>query len=97
MRTLAGILLLISGVIFPMGMLFWLNGWLGRHPQPPPHRVGLLLAFNGVLPIALIVGGLALLSPAIGASLGVRAVIGAAALAALILAAALARGGKHGG
>ena len=62
MRTLAGILLLIIGVIFPMAMLFQMNSVLSRKPAPRPSRVGMLLALNGVLPVALIISGLMLLS-----------------------------------
>ncbi len=67
MRTCAGILLLLIGLAFPMGMLFWLNGRLSRKPAPRPREIGLLLAFNGVLPVSLILAGLGLLSAAIWA------------------------------
>ncbi len=66
-------------------MLFWLNGRLSRKPPPRPAQVGLLLAFNGVLPVGLILLGLGLLSP----RLWVSSVLRTASLAALIAAAVL--------
>ena len=68
MRILAGILLLIIGVILPMAMLFWINSVLSRKPAPQPGRVGMLLTLNGVLPVALVTTGLALLSAQMAAS-----------------------------
>lgn len=85
----AGILLLIGGIAFPMGLLFWLNNRLGRQPGLGSLRVGLLLALNGVLPVGLILGGLALLSPRFGATPAVQTAIGAALAATVVIGLAL--------
>ena len=74
MRTLAGILLLIIGVIFPMVMLFQMNSVLSRKPAARGRAgVGMLLALNGVLPVALIISGLMLLAVRFAASPALRA------------------------
>jgi hypothetical protein len=98
-RTLAGILLLIIGVIFPMAMLFQMNSVLSRKPAPRPSRVGMLLALNGVLPVALIISGLMLLSDRFAASPALRAALIATwlASAALLIAVVLGRGAEKGG
>jgi hypothetical protein len=101
-RTLAGILLLIVGVIFPMAMLFRMNSVLSRKPAPTPGRVGMLLALNGVLPVALIISGLMLLAARFAASPALRAALIATwlASAALLLVLLISRGagrGKGGG
>ena len=75
MRILAGILLLIAGIIFPMAMLFWMNSILSRRPAPQPSRVGMLLTLNGVLPVALVSTGLAMLSAQMAASPALRVAI----------------------
>jgi hypothetical protein len=62
-QTLAGILILIAGVIFPMAMVAWLSIRLGRKPALGPPQVGLVLALNAALPAALVTSGLALLMP----------------------------------
>ena len=101
MRTLAGILLLIIGVIFPMAMLFQMNSVLSRKPAPRPSRVGMLLALNGVLPVALIISGLMLLSDRFAASPALRAALIATwmASAALLIVVVIGRGagGEKGG
>jgi hypothetical protein len=84
-RTLAGILLLIIGVIFPMAMLFQMNSVLSRKPAPRPSRVGMLLALNGVLPVALIISGLMLLSDRFSAAPALRAAMIATWVASLAL------------
>jgi hypothetical protein len=100
-RTLAGILLLIIGVIFPMAMLFQMNSVLSRKPAPRPSRVGMLLALNGVLPLALIISGLMLLSDRFAASPALRAALIATwmASAALLIVVVIGRGagGEKGG
>jgi hypothetical protein len=104
-RTLAGILLLIIGVIFPMAMLLQMNSVLSRKPAPRPSRVGMLLALNGVLPLALIISGLMLLSTSFSASPALRAALIAtwvASLALLIIlvigkGAGAEKGGGDGG
>jgi hypothetical protein len=85
MLTLAGILILIIGVAFPMGMLVWLNGRMRRPPSLQPRQVGMLLALNGILPLGLVLTGLWLIYPPFGASLAFKAVLIAAGLAALVL------------
>ena len=94
MRTLAGILLLIIGVIFPMAMLFQMNNVLSRKPAPRPSQVGMLLALNGVLPVALIISGLMLLSDRFAASPALRAALIATwvASAALLIVLVIGRG-----
>lgn len=90
MRTLAGILALVAGVVFPMAMLLWLSQRLNRQPSLAPARTGLLLALNGILPVGLILAGLVLLVPAIGAApaarIGAMICLAAAAAIALVLA-----------
>jgi hypothetical protein len=89
-RIVAGILLLIAGVIFPMIILVWLNGRLNRKPLPRPGEVGLVLAFNGVLPVALITTGLGLMSARLGATSAMRIAMIAAWLASAVVLVALA-------
>lgn len=79
MQAVAGILLLIIGAIFPMGMLVWLNARLHRRPSPRPRQVGAWLAFNFVLPVGLVLLGLSLVS----ARFAVAPIIRTATLAAL--------------
>ena len=97
MRTLAGILLLIIGVIFPMAMLFQMNSVLSRKPAPRPGRVGMLLALNGVLPVALIISGLMLISARFSASPALRAALIATWVASLVLLIVLVIGRGAGG
>ena len=98
MRILAGILLLIIGVIFPMAMLFWMNGVLSRKPAPQPRRVGMLLTLNGVLPVALVTTGLAMLSAHMAASPALRVVMIATWLTsvALVIVLVVSRGTVRG-
>jgi hypothetical protein len=72
---LAGILLLIIGMIFPMAMLFQMNSVLRRKPAPRTSQVGMLLALNGVLPVALIISGLMLLADRFAVSPALRAAL----------------------
>jgi len=105
MHTLAGILVLLIGISFPMGMLVWLNGRMRRKPALQPRQVGMLLALNGILPLGLILSGLWLLSPPFGASPAVRVAIIASGLAVFALLAGLwwtgrsscRTGGPHAG
>ena len=105
MRTAAGILLLIAGIIFPMAMLFRMNSVLSRKPAPAPSRVGMLLALNGVLPVALVISGLVLMSVRFGSSPALRVVLIATWLVSIALLVVLAIGkgadrrrrGKDGG
>jgi hypothetical protein len=96
-KTLAGILLLCLGVIFPMAMLFQMNRVLSRKPAPRPSRVGMLLALNGVLPVALIISGLMLLSTSFSASPALRVALIATWVASLALLIALSIGKGAGG
>jgi hypothetical protein len=95
-RTLAGILLLIIGVIFPMAMLFWMNRVLSRKPAPQPSQVGMLLALNGVLPVALVTTGLAMLSARMAGSPALRVVVIATWLTSVALVIILVIGGRAG-
>jgi hypothetical protein len=104
MKVVAGILLLVGGFVAPLALLFWLNGRLNRKPAPRPGVVGLLLALNGVLPVALIISGLGLLSARVAASPALHIVSMAAWLAAAIVVVVLVvgvavrrSGGQDGG
>ncbi len=98
MARLAGVLILMAGVIFPMAMLGWLAFRIGKQPKLPPNRVGLLLAFNGVLPVGLVLLGLGLMAPQFGAHSWVQAgwavALGAAAVLLVILG--VSRGRRTG-
>jgi len=85
MRVVVGILLLLVGVGFPMGMLVWLNSRMRRQPHPGARQVGIILALNGVLPVGLILVGLGLMSPRFGSTAGVRVALAACAVAVVVL------------
>ena len=85
MYTLIGILVLLIGVAFPMGMLVWLNSRMRRQPPLQPRQVGMLLALNGILPLGLVLGGLWLIHPPFGTGIAVKATVIASALAVVIL------------
>lgn len=72
MQKLLGVLALMAGVIFPMVMVGWLAFRMNKKPRLAPDRVGLLLAFNMILPVGLVLLGLGLLSPEFGAHPWVR-------------------------
>jgi hypothetical protein len=72
MQKLSGVLILMAGVIFPLVMVGWLALRMNRKPPLPPDRVGLILAFNFMLPVGLVLLGLGLMSPAFGAQDWVR-------------------------
>ncbi len=104
MRVIAGILLLIIGIIFPMGMLAWLSSRFNRRPRPPAAQVGLLLALNGLLPLAVVLAGLGLMMPHLWEATWLRVAMSAAGLGAAGVLMALAftardrsSGGGHGG
>ena len=90
MKLIAGILLLIAGVVFPMVMLFQVNSALSRKPAPRPAHVGLMLALNGLLPLGLVTLGLGLLSPKLWALPWLRIIVLAALVASAIALLALA-------
>jgi len=93
MQTLAGILTLVAGVIFPMAMLAWLAFRMNKKPPLSSDRVGMILAFNGVLPIGLVLVGLGLMAPSIWALGWVRiAAYFALGVAGIILISLLVRG-----
>jgi hypothetical protein len=89
-HIIAGILLVITGVFFPMAMLVWLGGRMRQQPPPRPRQVGMWLAFNFVLPVGMVLLGLSLISPQFGASTTIRYATWAALGAALVLLIALA-------
>jgi chromate transport protein ChrA len=84
-----------------MAMLFQINSVLSRKPAPRPSQVGMLLALNGVLPLALIISGLMLLSDRFAASPALRAALIATWVAsgALLIVVVIGRGagGEKGG
>lgn len=85
MNTLLGILALVAGVAFPMGMVVWLAMRMGRKPWPSSRLVFLVLAFNGVLPLGLILFGLGQLRPELWSNAVIRFGAYAALLAAVVL------------
>ncbi len=89
MHVIVGIVLLLGGIGFPIGLLVWLNGRMRRQPPLGARQVGMILALNGVLPVGLILAGLGLISPRFGAGPGFRVALLACALAAMILLAGL--------
>jgi hypothetical protein len=72
MRMVAGILLLLAGIAYPMAALLWLNRWLARGPLPASQSVGLVLAFNGIFPVVLVGLAAGLLSARLWAMLSYR-------------------------
>jgi hypothetical protein len=89
MQTLAGIVLLLIGIAFPMCMLVWLNGRMKRKPLLTSTRTGMLLALNGILPVGLVLAGFWLISPAFGASTAFKAAMLAVGFAVLALLVSL--------
>jgi hypothetical protein len=93
-----GVLLLLTGVIFPMAMIGWLAFRIGKKPPLGPDRTGLILAFNGFLPVGLVLLGLGLMSPEFGALMWVRtAWMVALAAAALVLVILGVTGARRSG
>ena len=91
MRVVAGILLLVLGISYPMAMIFWLNRRLSRQPALLPRQVGKVLAFNGIFPVGVIALGLGLLLPAVGSTPVFRLVLLLIGLASLGLFISLYR------
>jgi hypothetical protein len=85
MNAVAGMILIVLGVAYPMAALVWLNGRMSRQPPLAPRRLGLILALNGIVPIAIIFWGLELLVPKLSANVTVRMVLWIASLASIIL------------
>jgi hypothetical protein len=94
MQKLLGVLVLMAGVIFPMAMVAWLASRMNRKPGLPPDRMGLILAFNGILPVGLVLLGFSLMSPAFGAQTWVRLgwTVALAAAAAVLVVLGVSRG-----
>lgn len=95
---LLGVLLLLTGVIFPMAMVGWLAFRMNKKPPLPPNRVGLILAFNLILPVGLVLLGLSLMSPAFGAHGWVRLawMLSLAAAAVMLVMLGVSRGRRTG-
>jgi 4-amino-4-deoxy-L-arabinose transferase-like glycosyltransferase len=89
MQKLLGVLILMAGVIFPLVMVGWLALRMNKKPALPPNQLGLILAFNFMLPVALVLLGMSLMSPEFGAQswvrLGWMVALAGAAVALLIL------------
>ncbi len=89
MTRLLGILILTAGVVLPMAMVGWLAFRMNRKPPLASGKAGLILAFNGVLPVGLVLLGLGLMAPAFWTLTWVRAAayaaLGAAGLILLVL------------
>jgi hypothetical protein len=98
MQKVAGVLVLMAGVIFPMAVVAWLALRMNRKPALPPDRMGLLLAFNGILPVGLVLLGFSLLSPAFGAQTWVRLgwMLALAAAAVVVIILGVSRGRRTG-
>ncbi len=91
MRIVAGILVLLVGVSYPVAIMFWLNQRMSRPPGLLPRQVGWILAFNGVFPVTLILLGLGLIVNRLGAAFAFKVVLLFAAAASLILLAGVWR------
>jgi hypothetical protein len=91
MRIVLGILLVVIGAAFPMAAVFWLNQRMSRRPAMTSTQVGLTLAFNGILPVSLILAGVGLLVPRLGARTDLQVGTGVAALTAIYLLVRLLR------
>jgi hypothetical protein len=97
-ERLLGVLLLLTGIIFPLAMVGWLAFRIGKKPPLGPNRTGLILAFNGFLPVGLVLLGLSLMSPQFGALMWVRvAWMVALAAAALVLVVLGVTGARRSG
>ena len=89
---LAGILLLLFGVLYPIIAMLWLNRWLRGGAGRAASQVRLVLVANGVVPICLILLGLGLLMPELWGLLTYRAALGMTALASCAVMAVILRG-----
>lgn len=98
MEKLAGALVLLAGVILPMVVVGWLAFRMNRKPSLPPNQVGLILAFNFILPVGLVLLGLGLLSPAFGTHTWVRVgwIVALAAASVVLLVLGVSRGRRTG-
>ena len=80
-----GVLLLVSGVVFPLAMLFWLSSRLSRPPALRPRQVGLMLALNLMLPASLVLWALQLISSRLAAATAVQTAAMATSAATVFL------------
>ncbi len=96
MQTVAGILLLVAGIAFPLGMVAWLNSRFNRQPHPAPRMIGLLLTLNALLPLGTVMLGLGLLMPQLWAMTWLRGAALAAWLGAGAVLTALIVSGRTG-
>jgi len=94
--TIAAVLLLIFGAVYPLVAIFALVNRMNRPglPPPSPTNVMLRLFLIATVPIAGILGGFAGLVPAVWESFFLRVLIlatGAASLAGFVILAVVAR------
>ena len=98
MQKLFGVLILMGGVIFPLVMVGWLAFRMAKKPPLPPDQLGMILAFDFMLPVGLVLLGLGLMSPAFGAlgwvRLGSLVAFGGAAVILVMLG--VSRGRRTG-
>jgi hypothetical protein len=96
---LVGVLVLMTGVIFPMALLGWLAFRIGKKPPLGANRTGLILAFNAFLPVGLVLLGLGLMAPAFGALPWVRtaSIVSLAAAAVALVMLGVTRGRRTDG
>ncbi len=85
MRTVAAILFLILGVIWPLSVLIWLSAWLNRQPALSPRRLGLIISVTGVFPISLVLSAFGLLLPRLQGSPVFKVVLLVAWVATIVL------------
>lgn len=95
-QPVAGILLLVAGIAFPLGMVAWLNSRLNRQPRPTPREIGLILSLNGLLPLGLVTLGLGLMMPQLWEALWLRVAASAAWIGAGAVLIALIVSGRSG-
>ena len=98
MEKLLGVLLLMTGVIFPMVLVGWLAFRMSKKPSLAPQRIGLILAINFVLPVGLILLGLGLMAPTFGGHAWVQLawMISLAAAAVMAIILGVSRGRRTG-
>jgi len=99
-RIIAGVILLVAGVVFPMGTLLWLNTRLKRRQILAARQVGMVLAFNGVLPVSLVTLGLGLISAGLWAMLAFKVIAISSSLVTVLLLVGLgwiSRGNQQSG
>ncbi len=85
MRVAGGILFLMIGIIYPIAIMVWLSARLRRQPALSPQHLGVVLAFNGVFPLALIGLGLGLLSTQVWSTPSFQPALALVGLTALVL------------